>query len=169
MHNHNSNNNQPVNNLHTNYKEVLKRVMTDFETDRRINADKYFDVYRFVGDQLNYSDNAVRKFFNKFDNTGVKLGADDLLKMCFLFKNDLPINALLNDYKLLSGEKQEAAIPTNLTANIMNAVKEVGDIAGLFSKAMIDNELTVNEKKALLKEVIEAEQKIAIIKKQLLK
>lgn len=136
------------------HKKSLLRALQDYEFERR-KCDRNFDVYEFIGELLGHTSTTIRKFFQKFDRTGTKLGTEDLLRVCILLGTDAPILALLDDYNCLVNpscqdklsDKKKMAIKDNM----LEAVKKIGDLSGSVSSALADDKLTRSEKEDLRK------------------
>jgi len=149
-----SNNNQIENYQQlSNFKKVLKRCMKDYAEDKG----EEFDVFEFVGDFIGHTEDTVRKWFNPYDTTKTKLGADDLLKICILLRTDLPLRALHNDFKKFVPEKKDRNKNiTDLKGYALRASKEVGDIAGAVERSLRDNTMDENERTMVQNEIDEA-------------
>lgn len=138
-----------------NFRAVLKREITEFENSQRKN-DPYFDVYEWLGEHLGYGPGTIRKWLNENDQTGTKIGLEDLKFICLLLNTTRPADAFNYDIHSLF-ENRVYLVGTNYIKSIEKAGLKASSYIGLLCKdidsAFEDGLFEPHEKDNLLEDI----------------
>lgn len=160
------------NNLTTNqntasfdHREILLKTILDYEMNIKRRNIKY-DVYDAIANLINVTPGTVRKYFNKYDETGCKMDSKDLLKICLMIRDKSAIEALSEEYDILTGNDVCQA-PGGLVDLTLKTVADIGRLSGDISNSLADNLITKQEHRAIDNIILAAINDLEILKKQL--
>lgn len=171
-----SNNNRPTISLQSisnrglkNFRKVLKSELTDFENKQRLH-DPYFDVYEWVAEHLNYgTGGTIRKWLNENDQTGTKMGIEDLKFICLLLNTPRPADAYVYDIHLLF-ESRVTPVNKELIRSIekggLKVSSTVGQLCNDIDAAFDDGILQSHERDQVLRDIENSIEKLKLLKQK---